>query len=84
MFTNIYYFRDLGSAVLQLQRETDRIVNVHELAAKQLLVLQRELSEFNNEQNNKRHLVSFDKWGQIKNEMTNLQNYDRYVWTLKF
>ena len=47
--------------MLQLQRETDKTLYVHELAAKQLLALQRELSEFINEQNNRRHIVSFDR-----------------------
>lgn len=50
-------FRDLGKSILQLQRETEKMSAVHDLAAKQFLSIERELNEFSADQNSKRHAV---------------------------
>ena len=74
---------DLGRAVLQLQRETDKTLCVHELAAKQLFGLQRELSEFINEQNNRRHIAedTMRKSNNLKQQAYNkaMASKEKYI-----
>lgn len=61
---------DLGKSVSQLQKETEKISGVHEIAAKQFLSLERELSDFITEQNNKRHVTeeAMRKLNQVKQQ----------------
>ncbi|XP_071179004.1 proline-serine-threonine phosphatase-interacting protein 2-like isoform X1 [Mytilus edulis] len=61
---------DLGRSILQLQRETEKMSAVHDLAAKQFLSLERELTEFSGDQNSKRHATDeiIRKSNQLKQQ----------------
>lgn len=74
---------NLGKAILQLQKETERMTMVHEESAKYFLALERELTTFSDEQQSKRLSVedNMKKTNQSKQQAykQTLSLRDKYV-----